>query len=231
MEEGRAWGGRERELICVRQQLQLCSIGCEEEPLSLTVNALLYTHDPSAYSLAVTGNPTVNTQREGGKKYTANTGAGLRHRKSNLTHSFYSPAGTLVGGRKRSGCLRQPIGPGWTAGSAGKLYVPPCRDRGPSQTGCQTPSWCLRVAGWTFCPMGCVTSLERPPTLEYLRSERDTCQNCTLVKKKNVFCCSVLMVEESHDKRITNNVRNYSKTLGIHVAHIVGVKTTYTLLN
>lgn len=67
MEEGRAWGGRERELICVRQQLQLCSIGCEEEPLSLTVNALLYTHDPSAYSLAVTGNPTVNTQREGGK--------------------------------------------------------------------------------------------------------------------------------------------------------------------
>lgn len=39
------------------------------------------------------------------------------------------------------------------------------------------------------------------------------------------------MVEESHDKKITNNVRNYSKTLGIHVAHIVGVKTTYTLLN
>lgn len=56
MEEGRAWGGRGTEskerispsLTCLRssvctQQLLLCPVKCEEDPLSLTVNAHLYT--------------------------------------------------------------------------------------------------------------------------------------------------------------------------------------------
>lgn len=84
-----------------------------------------------------------------------------------------SPAGTLADGHRHSGCPRLPTGPGWTAGSAGKLYVPPCHDRGPSPTECQTPSWCLRAAGWTVCPMGCEVSLEHPPTLEHLKQERN----------------------------------------------------------
>lgn len=84
----------------------------------------------------------------------------------------YSPAGTLAGGHKRSGCLHRPTEPLLMAGSAGKLYVPPCHDRGPLLTGCQMPSWCLHAVGWTVCPMGCVASLEHPPTLEYLKQKR-----------------------------------------------------------
>lgn len=100
----------------------------------------------------------------------------IRQRSMDTGEHSYSPAGTPCGGRRRSGCPGRPTGHGWMAGSAEKLWAPPCRDHEPSLTGCQTPSWCLRAAGWTGCPMGCVASLERPPTLVYLKEERNTRQ-------------------------------------------------------
>lgn len=83
-----------------------------------------------------------------------------------------SPAGTLADGHRHSGCPRRPTGLEWTAGSAGKPYVPPCHDLGPSLIVCRTPSRCRHAAGWTVCPTGCGAFLEHPPTLEYLKREK-----------------------------------------------------------
>lgn len=98
----------------------------------------------------------------------------------------------------RSGCPRRPTGPEWMAGSAGKLYVPPCHDRGTLPTWCQMPSWCLRAAGWMVCPMGCVASLEHPLTLEYLKAgERHM---------SKLYCMSLKKL--CHYKIILNNAES-----------------------
>lgn len=110
-------------------------------------------------------------------------------RPTSFQSVLHSPAGTPGADRKRSGCPRRPTGPGWMAGSVGRLWAPPCRDCGPWRIGCRTPSWSPRAAGWTGRPTGCEASPARPPAPGYLRGRKGKLLSDTEAEPDSVYCC------------------------------------------